>query len=119
MEVDGSELGAALKRAAVTRGETFKTGKGVLRDGVRMTLAADSLTVIVDENERGAFDESVTATSNLNGEQTETRLNPDYVTDFLATHEGRFVCEWKDGNSQMLFTWPDVAFQYVIAPMRI
>jgi DNA polymerase-3 subunit beta len=119
IEVDGSELGAALKRAAVTRGETFKTGKGASRDGVRVMLAADSLTVIVDENERGAFDESVTATSNLNGEQTETRLNPDYVTDFLATHEGRFVCEWKDGNSQMLFTWPDVAFQCVIAPMRI
>lgn len=119
MEVDSNSLSTALKRATITRQETFKTGVGVTRGGVRFTLTADALSVIVDENDRGAFDEAIAVTSNLNGESTETRLNPDYLSDFLATHEGTFVCEWQDGETQFLLTWPNVPFQYVIAPMRI
>jgi DNA polymerase-3 subunit beta len=119
MELDGEQLSAALKRAAITRGESAKIGAGLVRDGVRLSLASDSLAVIVDENQRGAFDEVIDATSNLNGESIETRFNPDYIGDFLATHEGKVICEWQNSLSGFLFTWPEVAFQYVVMPMRV
>lgn len=118
-EVDGDQLSGALKRAAITRGGTVKTGAGLVRDGVRLTFAADSLAVVVDENDRGAFEESLGVTGNLNGEQTETRINPDFIADFLATGAGAFTCEWKDGKNAFLLSWPEAAFQYVVMPMRL
>jgi DNA polymerase-3 subunit beta len=119
IELDAEQLSAALKRAAITRQETFKAGVGVVRGGVKLSLASDSLAVIVDKNERGAFDEAIDATSNLNGQPMETRLNPDYLSDFLATHEGRFIWQWKNSQSQMLFSWPEQNFECVIMPMRV
>lgn len=119
MEIDSVQVSAALRRAAITRQETFKVGTGLIRGGVRFSFAADSLAVIVDENDRGAFEETIVAISNLNGEQTETRLSPDFIADFLATGEGLFTCEWKDGGSFFMLSWPNVPFQYLIAPMRL
>jgi DNA polymerase-3 subunit beta len=119
MEADSSALSAALKRSIVTREETYKVGTGLVRGGMCFTLAADSLTAEVAENERGAFSETIEAVSNLNGEAMKVGFNPDYLADFLGTGEGKFTCEWQDGLSQFLLSWPDAQFQYVLMPMRI
>jgi DNA polymerase-3 subunit beta len=119
MEVDSESLSASLKRSAITRGRIFKTGTGVIMDGMKFTFARDALTVEVKENDRGAFSEEIAATSSLNGEATITALNPDYLVDFLATGEGKLICQWNDASSQFLLSWPDVEYRYVLMPMRV
>lgn len=119
IELSADNLTAALKRADVVREQTFKTGVGVFKGGMKFTLAATSLTAEVQDNQRGAFSESLAATSNLNGDSVDVGFNPDYLRDFLATGEGSFICEWKDALSQFLFTWPNGNFKYVLMPVRL
>lgn len=119
VEIATAPLVAVLKRVSVTRDDYFKTGYGTMRGGVKFTLAADSLTVETKENNKGHSVESIAVTGNLNGDNVAIGLDPDYVMDMLNNAPEQVVCEFKDGDSQLLFTWPESKFRYVLMPRKL
>lgn len=119
VEVNADDLAAAIKRASLTRAESYKVGIGRIQAALKFTLTANCLTVESVENDKGQSTETVSATSNLNGTDYPLGMNPDYILDFLAQAEGQIVWEMKDGDSQQLLTADGMDFKYVVMPTRL
>lgn len=117
VEIPVEGLKAALRRAQVTRQETHKTGTGKIYGGVKLSFASNSLTVSVPENDRGAAEETLPVTSDLNGDVIEMGIDPDYLQDFLARAGEKITWQMKDGESHQLLI--DGDYQYVVMPRRL
>lgn len=117
--VPTEELTGALKRADVTRDETFKTGIGRILMGVVLIFGKEEL--VIDTKHHvvyGRSEESVAIESNLNGDLVYMGMNPDYVMDFLRFAGEKTTCELKDGNSVLKMT-DGSSFEYVIVPLSL
>lgn len=113
------EMVAALKRADVTRDETFKTGLGRILMGVVLIFGKEELVIDTKHHAvYGRSEESVSINSNLNGNLVYMGMNPDYVMDFLKLAGEKTVCELKDGNSVIKLT-DGSGFEYVIVPLSL
>jgi DNA polymerase-3 subunit beta len=111
VEFNSKAFTSALKRAAVTRDERANSG-------MKFTFSSDSL-IIETATQKGEASEPITITSNLNGNNIEIGINPDYLNSYL-THAGENVtCELGDSNSWPLFSENESNFKCVIASMRL
>lgn len=117
--VPTEELTGALKRADVTRDETFKTGLGRILMGVVLIFGKEELVIDTKHHAvYGRSEESVAVQSNLNGDLVYMGINPDYVMDFLRFAGETTTCELKDGNSVLKLT-DGSAFEYVVVPQSL
>lgn len=113
------EMVGALKRADVTRDETFKTGVGRILMGVVLIFGKEELVIDTKHNDvYGRSEESVPIESNLNGDLVYMGMNPDYVMDFLKFAGEKTTCELKDGSSVLKLT-DGSNFEYVIVPLSL
>lgn len=108
----------ALRRADVTRDETFKIGVGKIYLGVVFVFGKEELVIDTKHSDvHGRSEESVETTSNLNGDLIYMGINPDYVADFLRFAGPTTECFLKDGNSVLKMT-DGSNFEYVVVPLR-
>jgi len=112
------EFMEALKRANVTREETFKTGVGRILLGVVLVFGKEELVIDTKHGVKGRSEESVALSSNLNGDLIYMGINPDYVMDFLRFAGETTECTLKDGSSVLRLT-DNSNFEYVIVPTRL
>lgn len=113
------EMVGALKRADVTRDETFKTGLGRILMGVVLIFGKEELVIDTKHHAvYGRSEESVPIESNLNGDLVYMGMNPDYVMDFLRFAGEKTVCELKDSSSVLKLT-DGSNFEYVIVPLSL
>lgn len=113
------EMTGALKRADVTRDETFKTGVGRIVMGVVLIFGKEELVIDTKHHAvYGRSEESVSIESNLNGDLVYMGINPDYIMDFLRFAGEKTTCELKDGNSVLKMT-DGSQFEYVIVPLSL
>lgn len=113
-----TEMINALRRADVTRGETFKTGVGRILLGVVLIFGKDELVIDTKHSTHGRSEESIPVSSNLNGDLIYMGINPDYVMDFLKTAGATTECNLKDGKSVLRLT-DGSNFEYVVVPTRL
>lgn len=113
------EMIGALKRAEVTRDETFKTGVGLIRLGVVLIFGKEEILIDTKHSDvHGRSEESVMVQSNLNGDLIYMGINPDYVADYLK-HAGTTTEVFlKDASSVVKFT-DGSNFEYVVLPLRV
>lgn len=112
------EMVGALKRAEVTRDETFKTGVGNLKLGVVLIFGKEEILIDTKHHDvYGRSEESVAIQSNLNGDLIYMGINPDYVADFLKHAGATTEVFLKDAGSVVKFT-DGSSFEYVVVPMR-
>lgn len=119
IRVDAKALTAAIRRVSLTRAVGYKTGTGTIWAALKFTLAADSLTVESQENDKGKSDEAISVTSNLNGKDYPVGLNSEYVLDFLSQVEGEVTWQMKDVEGHQLLVADGVEFKYVVMPTRL
>lgn len=113
------EMVGALKRAEVTRDETFKTGVGLLKLGVVLVFGKEELLIDTKHSDvHGRSEESVMVQSNLNGDLIYMGINPDYVADFLKHAGATTEVFLKDARSVVKFT-DGSSFEYVVLPLRV
>jgi len=112
------EFVGALKRANVTREETFKTGIGRIQLGVVFIFGKEELVIDTKHGIKGRSEESVALESNLNGDLIYMGINPDYVMDFLRFAGEKTECSLKDGDSVLRLT-DSSNFEYVVVPTRL
>lgn len=112
------EMTGALRRANVTRDETFKEGVGKVQMGVVLVFGKEEIVIDTRHSDvYGRSEESVNVTSNLNGELIYMGMNPDYLADFLRFAGPTTECFLKDGNSVLKMT-DGSNFEYVVVPQR-
>lgn len=116
--VSTSEMLSALKRADVTRDETFKAGVGRLLLGVVFIFSKEEMVIDTKHSTHGRSEESVPVTSNLDGDLIYMGINPDYVMDFLKTAGETTECNLKDGKSPLRLT-DGTNFEYVVVPQSL
>jgi DNA polymerase-3 subunit beta len=113
------EMIGALKRADVTRDETFKTGVGRMLLSVVFIFGKEELVIDTRHSDvHGRSEESVQINSNLNGDLIYMGINPDYVMDFLRLAGPTTECFLKDGKSVLKLT-DGSNFEYVVVPTRL
>lgn len=113
------EMIGALKRADVTRDETFKTGVGRILLSVVFIFGKDELVIDTKHSDvYGRSEESVSLTSNLNGDLVTMGINPDYVLDFLRGAAEKTEAHMKDGSSVLKLT-DGSSFEYLVVPTRL
>lgn len=117
--LETKEMIGALRRADVTRDETFKTGVGKVLLGVVFVFGKEELVIDTKHNDvNGRSEESVALTSNLNGDLIYMGINPDYVMDFLKHAGEKTECLLKDGSSPLLMK-DGSNFEYIVVPTRL
>lgn len=113
------EMIGALKRADVTRDETFKEGVGKIQMGVVLVFGKEEIIIDTRHSDvYGRSEESVNVSSNLNGELIYMGMNPDYLADFLRLAGPTTECFLKDGNSVLKMT-DGSSFEYLVVPQRV
>lgn len=113
------EMVGALKRAEVTRDETFKTGVGLLKLGVVLIFGKEEILIDTKHHDvYGRSEESVAIQSNLNGDLIYMGINPDYIMDYLQHANPTTELFLKDPESVVKFV-DGSNFEYLIVPMRV
>lgn len=112
------EFTGALKRADVTRDETFVIGTGRVLLGVVFIFSKEELVIDTKHSIHGRSEESVTLESNLNGDLIYMGMNPDYVMDFLRFAGEKTTLELKDERNVLKLT-DGSNFEYLIVPQSL
>ena len=101
----------ALQRAAILANEKFR--------GVRLTLAAGSLSIQCTNSEQEEAEEELEIA--YQGAPLEIGFNINYLTDVLTNLQvEQLQLAFGDANRSALFTLPEQAdFKYIVMPMRI
>ena len=101
----------ALQRAAILSNEKFR--------GVRLTLAAGSLSIQCTNSEQEEAEEELEIA--YQGAPLEIGFNINYLTDVLTNLQvEQLQLAFGDANRSALFTLPEQAdFKYIVMPMRI
>jgi DNA polymerase-3 subunit beta len=111
IELERSQLLAALQRAAILSNEKFR--------GVRLVLADDTLRIICTNSEQEEAEEEIEVP--YKGDGLDIGFNITYLLDALANLSSNSVrFQFGDANSSALVTMPDREdYKYVVMPMRI
>ena len=111
IDLERTELLAALQRAAILSNEKFR--------GVRLVLSTNLLKIICSNSEQEEAEEELEIA--YSGEALDIGFNITYLLDVLqnlATE--RVEIAFGDATSSALLTMPDRAdYKYVVMPMRI
>jgi DNA polymerase-3 subunit beta len=111
IELERTQLLAALQRAAILSNEKFR--------GVRLVLADDTLRIICTNSEQEEAEEEIEVP--YKGDGLDIGFNITYLLDALANLSSDSVrFQFGDANSSALVTMPDREdYKYVVMPMRI
>jgi DNA polymerase-3 subunit beta len=111
IQLERSQLLAALQRAAILSNEKFR--------GVRLVLADDTLRIICTNSEQEEAEEEIEVP--YKGDGLDIGFNITYLLDALANLSSDSVrFQFGDANSSALVTMPDREdYKYVVMPMRI
>jgi len=111
IELQRTQLLAALQRAAILSNEKFR--------GVRLVLADGTLRIICTNSEQEEAEEELEA--GYQGETLDIGFNITYLLDVLGNLTSDKVClAFGDANSSALVTMPEREdYKYVVMPMRI
>ena len=111
IELERTQLLAALQRAAILSNEKFR--------GVRLVLSDDTLRIICTNSEQEEAEEEIEVP--YKGDGLDIGFNITYLLDALANLSSDSVrFQFGDANSSALVTMPDREdYKYVVMPMRI
>ena len=111
IELERTQLLAALQRAAILSNEKFR--------GVRLVLSDDTLRIICTNSEQEEAEEEIEVP--YKGDGLDIGFNITYLLDALANLSSDSVrFQFGDANSSALVTMPEREdYKYVVMPMRI
>jgi DNA polymerase III sliding clamp (beta) subunit (PCNA family) len=113
IQVKGSELRDAIRRASVTIGVDNAVGY----EPMKVTWTSELASIETRGGERGHSLEPVAITSNLNGEPLAVGFVGELVLDVLAKCEGDVSCDLADEKSPMVFR--DGKATYIVMPIGL